>query len=126
MIEQLTARPARILDHAKMKETGRREFRSTVLASTVMLYGSYRDLRTMLLCSGIDYADCPPKRWQQGLGIEPRIREETDTVWKNRLKAVAQGLFPDVKVTLWNADAILIAEYCRRVHAKTKETTSTV
>lgn len=31
--------------------------------------------------------------------------------WKNKLKCEAQRLFPSVKVTLWNADAILIANY---------------
>jgi len=39
---------------------------------------------------------------------------ETDTQWKNRLKKKAQQLFPKVQVTLATADAILIAEYCRR------------
>ena len=31
--------------------------------------------------------------------------------WKNKLKGLAQQLFPSEKVTLKNADAILIANY---------------
>lgn len=32
-------------------------------------------------------------------------------VWKNKLKGEAQRLFPSLSVTLWNADAILMANY---------------
>lgn len=31
--------------------------------------------------------------------------------WKNKLKGEAQRLFPSVKITLWNADAVLLANY---------------
>lgn len=33
------------------------------------------------------------------------------TEWKNRLKGLAQRLYPSIKVTLWSADAMLIANY---------------
>lgn len=110
LIEQQTARPTWIPD--KDSDSG---FRQTVLASTVMLYGSYRDLRTMLLCADIDGEDVPPKRWQNGLAIPPKFKGESDNSWKNKLKTEAIRLFPAVKVTLWNADALLIAYYCRQV-----------
>ena len=114
MIEQQTARPSRIPD----REHG--GWRQTVLASTVMLYGSYRDLRTMLLCAAVSFEDCPPKRWQGGLHIPPKYKGESDSSWKNKLKSKALDLFPHVKVTLWNADSLLIAEWCRRSYANTR------
>jgi len=36
------------------------------------------------------------------------------TAWKNKLKSRAAELNPDLKVTLWNADAILILDAGRR------------
>ncbi len=57
-----------------------------------------------------------PRAWQGGLGISPRKKSESTTDWKNRLKSVAQSLFPDTQVTLKTADALLIAEYCRRLY----------
>lgn len=55
-----------------------------------------------------------PTAWQKGLKIAPRRKVEKKEQWKNRLKGVAQQLFPALKVTLNTADALLIAEYCRR------------
>ena len=70
------------------------------------------------MCSGLgtigvrdsvdEQIDCP--RCQN----KPRLKEESKSQWKNRLKAKAQQLFPKLKITLKTADAILIAEYCRR------------
>jgi hypothetical protein len=58
-----------------------------------------------------------PSRWQQGLHISPRKKSEGRVLWKNRLKANAQRLFPEIadKITLATADALLLAEYCRRL-----------
>ena len=53
-----------------------------------------------------------PQKWQKyfsntlGKSSDYEKRE-----WKNRLKALAQRLFPQEKVTLDTADAILISYY---------------
>lgn len=77
---------------------------------------SYGELLMALTAAGIPYEEVPPRKWQAGLGISPRGKAETRTAWKNRLKEKAQQLFPQEKVTLATADALLIAEYCRRVY----------
>ena len=47
-----------------------------------------------------------------------RGKGETPAQKKNRHKALAEELFPEVKrVTHANADALLIAEYGRRINA---------
>lgn len=53
--------------------------------------------------------------WQRGLGI-PKVKDEGKTDRKRRLKAHAQQLWPDDAkiITGATADALLIAEYCRR------------
>jgi hypothetical protein len=72
-------------------------------------------LQGFLIALGIPHEEVTPRRWQQALGIPGRKHTETKGQWKSRLKDVAQRRFPDVKVTLATADALLIALYCQRV-----------
>lgn len=60
----------------------------------------------------------PPKKWQGQLSIPPRKKvgrkfTETSPQWKKRLVSEAKHRFGNVVVAN-NADAILIAECCRR------------
>jgi hypothetical protein len=55
----------------------------------------------------------PPKKWQKALGLGSATGLST-TEWKNKLKQMAQQLFPDIDVTLSTADALLIYEAARR------------
>lgn len=75
---------------------------------------SYGGVRMALVAAGIPYEEVTANVWQKGLGIQPRQKGETKTQWKNRLKAVAQRLFPQVHLTLETCDALLLAEHCRR------------
>lgn len=54
-----------------------------------------------------------PQEWQGGLGLGSR-GGMTTTQWKNKLKAVAQRLYPSIKVTLATSDALLILEYATK------------
>lgn len=68
----------------------------------------YGFLRGMLIAHKIPFDDCPPQRWQKEL----QCMTKGD---KNITKAKAQQVFPDVKnITHATADALLIAEFCRR------------
>lgn len=71
-------------------------------------------LNMALTAAGIPFELVTPQRWQKALGIPSRKKTESKGQFKNRLKAFAQQLFPQEKVTLSTADAILIAEYTRR------------
>ena len=64
-----------------------------------------------------------PQKWQKeiGLGTKGTFKGMTKPQayaikrdWKNKLKAKAQQLFPEQKVTLKTSDALLILEYARR------------
>ncbi len=70
-----------------------------------------------LTALGIPFELVAPRRWQKGVGVAPRGAGETKGEFKRRLRAQAQRLFPNVKVTLATADALLIAEWCRRKRA---------
>lgn len=55
-----------------------------------------------------------PMAWQKSLSLGTKKAHGGNTPWKNHLKAHAQRLYPDQKVTLRTADALLILEYARR------------
>ncbi len=108
VIEQIDPRPTKWFDGQK--------WQGSILKSTCLLYGNYLQLRGMLVAAGIPFQECPPARWQKTLDIPGKKKGEADNKWKNRLKARAQQTHPELTVTLAVADAILIAEYCRKVN----------
>jgi len=64
-------------------------------------------LRGLLVASAIPYDLVPPSKWQKWMGCLTGGD-------KNVSKGRAQQLWPNVKITHGNADAILIAEYARQ------------
>jgi Holliday junction resolvasome RuvABC endonuclease subunit len=60
-----------------------------------------------------------PQYWQREMGLIQKGRKqgEGDAAKKNANKAMAQKLFPNQEITHAWADALLIAEYCRRVYS---------
>lgn len=66
--------------------------------------------RGLLVANRIPYDRVTPRQWQAALGCLSKGN-------KNVTKAKAQQLFPDYKITHHTADAILLAEYCRRKRA---------
>lgn len=53
-----------------------------------------------------------PQKWMKSYSNSvgsSKGMEKND--WKNKLKGEAQRLFPSMKITLWNADAVLLANY---------------
>jgi pantothenate kinase len=79
---------------------------------------SYGFLRGCLIGSGVSFEEVTPQKWQRVMGI-PSIKGEAKSDHKKRTKARAQQLFPRERVTHANADALLIAEYCRRTKTNT-------
>ena len=52
-----------------------------------------------------------PQTWQKHFNFGTSARKLGKTAWKNLLKSKAQELYPDVKVTLKTADALLLLKY---------------
>ena len=67
--------------------------------------------------AGLSYYRITPTTWQNHFDMKKTARERKDSVgqriWKKRLWALAQKQNPGVDITLAQADAVLIAEYCR-------------
>jgi len=77
------------------------------VASSFKFGQSYGFLRGLLAAYDIPFEEVNPAKWQGALSC----RTKGD---KNVTKQKAGQLFPGIKVAHWNADALLIAEYCRR------------
>lgn len=86
------------------------------VSSTFKFGASYGLLRGLLVANRIPFEEVTPVRWQNAM----KCRSGGD---KNVTKRRAQQLFPDEKITHANADAILLAEYCRRTRTITPSTT---
>lgn len=56
-----------------------------------------------------------PQKWQKALGLSNGISKKSPKTHKRKLKARAQELYPDVKVTGYNQDALLIAYYAETI-----------
>lgn len=76
--------------------------------------GNWGFIRGILTALGYRIVLVPPKKWQKALGLGDAKSHGSKTAWKNHLKNRAEQLFPNVTVTLANADALLILEAARR------------
>ena len=76
-------------------------------------------LHMALIAAGIRIEYVTPQKWQKhhGLIVKGRGLGQDDTAKKNRNKAKAQELHPEMKITHAIADAILICEYGIRQQA---------
>ena len=79
------------------------------------LVQSYGFLRGMLVARDIRREFIASTKWQVPFGLRKK-KSETQTQKKNRHKARAQEIFPGVTIDHANADALLLAEYCRRLN----------
>ena len=77
------------------------------VASSFKFGQSFGKLEMLLTCLEIPFDYVTPAKWQGDMNC----RTKGD---KNITKAAAQRLFPSVKITHRNADALLLAEYARR------------
>jgi len=116
LLDENIGGPISVLDDFALIEAVH-SFPGQGVASSFKFGMSYGGLRMALTAAGIPFEEITPQQWQRALGIKPRQRKkgESKTQFKNRLKAKAQQLFPDVKMTLAICDALLIAEVCRRM-----------
>lgn len=71
---------------------------------------SWGFLKGVLMANRFQLVLVTPQQWQKELGLGTS-KGMTKTAWKNKLKAMAQQLYPNNSITLANADAALIFRY---------------
>ncbi len=75
----------------------------------------YGHIEMALLANRIKTITVTPQQWQKILQLGTKGNKST-TEWKNKLRAKAQQLYPQIdKITLATSDALLILEYARIV-----------
>lgn len=76
-------------------------------------------IRGLCIAAGLQMAYVTPAKWQKEFGLTSKGlafgKTATATEKKNRNKSRACELFPELKITHSIADALLIAEYGRRM-----------
>ncbi len=80
-----------------------------------VFWRQFGNIESSIISAGHRLLFVRPQAWQKALGLK-KEKSWTTSQWKNKLKAMAQRLYPGVKITLQNADAILILEYVKRRH----------
>ena len=74
-------------------------------------FGTWKGL---LAATDIEYSLVQPKKWMSFYGELPKEKQKR----KNHLKNIAKSLYPSLKVTLYTADAILLAHYIKETYEK--------
>lgn len=76
---------------------------------------SFGMIRMAVIAAGLRLEMVTPQTWQKSIGLKSIKAKLGSAENKKRNKAMAQELFPGIKVTNATADALLIAEYGRRI-----------
>ena len=80
-------------------------------AASMFTFGqNFGQIQMALAAVGVRTLEVLPNVWQKSLGLLSR-KGTSKTDHKNRLKAAAQKLFPGIKVTHTNQDALLLSEW---------------
>jgi len=79
-------------------------------SSSFTLGKSYGELLGVLAALKIKTYRIRPQEWQKTVRAGIRAKK-SQSEWKRHLKCLASELWPQIKVTLWNADALLLLEF---------------
>ena len=79
------------------------------------MMANYEHLKALIETVGIPYVMVHPMTWQTTLKLRVRGQREEKADRKRRYQEHAGQLYPGIKVTLWNADALLIMHFGRCV-----------
>lgn len=105
-IEKLTVRP----DDVRV-EQGRAAMGKLYRIQKMM--ANYEHLKATIEMCEIPYVMVHPQSWQAKLNLRKRNEHEDKAERKRRYRDIAAKNYPWAKVTLWNADALLIMHFGR-------------
>jgi Holliday junction resolvasome RuvABC endonuclease subunit len=81
---------------------------------------SFGALKMVLAALHVPFTTVTPQKWQGELGVKRANKDIKQSEHKRNLKAAAKKLWPAEKILKDDADAMLIAEYARRMHKQGK------
>lgn len=77
------------------------------------MMANFEHLKALIETAGIPFALVHPMTWQTKLKLRVRGVKEEKAERKRRYQIFAAEQYKDVKVTLWNADALLLMHFGR-------------
>lgn len=77
------------------------------------LLANFEQLRAIIAVSDVPYILVHPMTWQSKLKLRTKGVQEEKAERKRRYQQFAAEQYKDVKVTLWNADALLLMHFGR-------------
>ena len=77
------------------------------------MLADFETLKTVISVCDIPFVLVNPMKWQNTLKVRVKGEERKDR--KKRFQRAAIDCYPDVKVTLWNCDALLLLHFGRFV-----------
>lgn len=80
-------------------------------STTAVLFFNYGYIEGLLTVLGVRIVRVKPHDWQKHFRLGTKKDCSGTTEWKNKLKSEAMRRFPQLKVTLATADALLILDY---------------
>ena len=108
-LEKLSVRPDDVAVGADGKPNMGKIFRIQKMMA------NFEHLKALIETSGIPYVMVHPRKWMCYLNLVQKGVKEEKAERKRRYASKAGELYPGVKVTLWNADALLIMHFARIV-----------
>lgn len=108
-LEKLSVRPDDVAVGADGKANMGKIFRIQKLIA------NYEHLKALIETAGIPYVMVHPRKWMSYLKLVLKGVKEEKAERKRRYQAFAAKQYGDVKVTLWNADALLLMHFGRAV-----------
>lgn len=108
-LEKLSVRPDDVAVGADGKPNMGKIFRIQKMMA------NFEHLKALIEMAGIPYVMVHPRKWMCYLNLVQKGVKEEKAERKRRYASKAGELYPGVKVTLWNADALLIMHFARIV-----------
>lgn len=105
-LEKLSVRPDDVTADGSRANLGK-------LYRIQRMMANYEHLKAIIEMAGIPYVMVHPLTWQTKLKLRERGAHEEKADRKRRYQQEAGKLYPEIKVTLWNADALLIMHFGR-------------
>lgn len=105
-LEKLSVRPDDVMVQGDKAALGK-------LYRIQKMMANFEHLKAIIETSGIPYVLVHPASWQTKLKLRERGVHEEKAERKKRYQQRAAALYPEVKTTLWNADALLLMHFGR-------------
>lgn len=105
-LEKLSVRPDDVTEQDGKANLGK-------LYRIQKMMANYEQLKAILEAVGIPYVMVHPASWQTKLKLRIKGEHLEKDERKHRYQKIAAEWYPGIKVTLWNADALLIMHFGR-------------